>query len=135
MASLLKEKMSYFYQVQWWIIIGRNGISLTRCPENPRINHCNITYNAKAGVYVIACDDVVISANQFEENQDALQFIDGYNLTMSGNKIDEHLRYGVVVENTEQMKLGRDGGTGVILQGTSTLQSQVTFPKDCLVRR
>ena len=79
---------------------GGNGISLTRCPENPRINHCNITYNAKAGIHVVACDDVVISANQFEENQDALQFIDGYNLTMTGNNIDDHLRYGIVVENT-----------------------------------
>jgi parallel beta-helix repeat protein len=79
---------------------GGNGINLTRCPENPRINHCNITYNGKAGIYVIACDDVVISANQFEENQDALQFIDGFNLTMSGNNIDDHLRYGIVVENT-----------------------------------
>jgi parallel beta-helix repeat protein len=79
---------------------GRNGISLTRCPENPRINHCNITYNAKVGIYIIACDDIVVSANQFEENQDALQLIDGYNLSMSGNNIDDHLRYGIVIENT-----------------------------------
>jgi len=79
---------------------GGNGINLTRCPENPRINHCNITYNGKAGIYVIACDDVIMSANQFEENQDALQFIDGFNLSMSGNNIDDHLRYGIVVENT-----------------------------------
>ena len=79
---------------------GRNGISITRCPENPRINHCNITYNAKVGIYIIACDDIVVSANQFEENQDALQLVDGYNLSMSGNNIDDHLRYGIVIENT-----------------------------------
>jgi len=79
---------------------GGNGINIIRCPENPRINHCNITYNARAGIRVVACDDVIISANQFEENQDALQFIDGFNLTMTGNNIDDHLRYGIVVENT-----------------------------------
>ena len=41
-----------------------------------------------------------MSATQFEENQDALHCIDGYNLTMTGNTIDDHLRRGVVIENT-----------------------------------
>lgn len=79
---------------------GGHGINLTSGYENPRINHCNITYNAKAGMYMLGCHDVVLSANQFEENQDALQFINGFNLTMSGNNIDDHLRHGIVIENT-----------------------------------
>lgn len=79
---------------------GGNGINLTGCLENPRINHCNITYNGKAGIYLIDSHDVIVSANQFEENQDALQFIDGFNLTMTGNNIDDHLRNGIVIENS-----------------------------------
>jgi len=42
----------------------------------------------------------IVSATQFEENQDALHCIDGYNLTMTGNAIDDHLGHGVVIENT-----------------------------------
>jgi len=79
---------------------GLNGLNMNECTENPRINHCNITYNSRAGIYAYGCHDMVISANQFEENQDALQFIDGYNLTLSGNNVDDHLRNGIVIENT-----------------------------------
>lgn len=79
---------------------GGHGINLTYCLEDPRVNHCIITYNGKAGMYIIGCHDIIVSANQFEENQDALQFIDGFNLTMTGNNIDDHLRHGVVIENT-----------------------------------
>jgi hypothetical protein len=42
----------------------------------------------------------VVSANQFEENQDALHCTDGFNLTMTGNALDDHLGNGVVIENT-----------------------------------
>jgi parallel beta-helix repeat protein len=100
---------------------GRHGINLTYCLENPRINHCNVTYNrAGAGMYIFGCHDVVVSANQFEENQDALQFIDGFNLTMSGNNIDDHLRHGVVIENTYACVLSGNmieecNGTAIIL--------------------
>ena len=79
---------------------GGNGISIISCPENPRINHCNITYNAKIGIYIRACDDIIVSANKFEDNLDAVHVIKGYNLTMTGNNIDDHLRYGIVIENT-----------------------------------
>jgi hypothetical protein len=104
---------------------GGNGISINRCPENPRINHCNITYNAKAGMVVTACDDVVISANQFEENEDGLRFIDGYNLTMTGNNIDDHLRHGIVVESTYGSVISGNmieecKGTAIILQGNAS---------------
>ena len=79
---------------------GANGIKMINCYENPRINQSSFTYNAQAGLYMTACHDVVVSANEFEENQDALQYIDGFNLTMSGNNIDDHLRHGIVIENT-----------------------------------
>ena len=35
-----------------------------------------------------------------EENKDALHCINGYNLCMNGNNLDDHLRHGVVIENT-----------------------------------
>ena len=59
-----------------------------------------ITYNKKTGLNAIGCHDVVVSANQFEENFDALRFIDGFNLCMTGNNLDDHLGDGVVIENT-----------------------------------
>jgi len=46
------------------------------------------------------CHDIVVSANQFEENQNALHCFDGFNLCMTGNCVDDHLGNGVVIENT-----------------------------------
>lgn len=73
---------------------------MRNCTENPRIALCNITYNAMAGINIDGGHDIVVNANQFEENQDALRIKDGFNLTMTGNNIDDHLRHGIVVENT-----------------------------------
>ena len=79
---------------------GGDGILLHFCYEDPRICNSLITYNKKTGLDVVGCHDVVVSANQFEENQDALRFIDGFNLCMTGNNLDDHLGDGVVIENT-----------------------------------
>jgi hypothetical protein len=79
---------------------GGDGIHLYFCYEDPRICNSLITYNKKTGLNAIGCHDVVVSANQFEENQDALRFIDGFNLCMTGNCLDDHLGDGVVIENT-----------------------------------
>jgi hypothetical protein len=79
---------------------GGDGIHLYYCYEDPRICNSLITYNKKTGLNAIGCHDVVVSANQFEENDDALQFIDGFNLCMTGNCLDDHLGNGVVIENT-----------------------------------
>jgi hypothetical protein len=79
---------------------GGDGVKLDHCYEDPRIADCLITYNKKTGVNLIGCHDIVVSANQFEENQDALHCVDGFNLCMNGNNIDDHLGHGVVVENT-----------------------------------
>lgn len=79
---------------------GGHGIVLDHCYEDPRINDCLITYNKKSGVQLIGCHDIVVSGNQFEENNDALRCHDGFNLCMTGNNVDDHLRHGVVIENT-----------------------------------
>jgi hypothetical protein len=79
---------------------GGDGIRLYFCYEDPRICNSLITYNKKTGLNAIGCHDVVVSANQFEENNDGLRFIDGFNLCMTGNCLDDHLGDGVVIENT-----------------------------------
>lgn len=79
---------------------GANGIVLKDCYEDPRLVGNIITYNAAAGVLLEGCHDIVVSANQFEENQDALRCLDSFNLCMTGNNVDDHLRHGVVIENT-----------------------------------
>lgn len=79
---------------------GGDGIRLDRCYEDPRVSACLITYNKGTGLNVLGCHDIVVSANQFEENQDALHCIDSFNLCMTGNNIDDHLGHGVVIENT-----------------------------------
>jgi len=79
---------------------GGNGIYLHDCFEDPRIADCILTYNAANGVKLVNCHDIVVSANHFEENQDALLCVDGFNLCMNGNNIDDHLRHGVIIENT-----------------------------------
>ncbi|UCE46384.1 MAG: right-handed parallel beta-helix repeat-containing protein, partial [Phycisphaerales bacterium] len=79
---------------------GGDGIQLYFCYEDPRICNSLITYNKQTGLNAIGCHDVVVSANQFEENNDALRFIDGFNLCMTGNCLDDHLGNGVVIENT-----------------------------------
>lgn len=79
---------------------GGHGINLVNCYENPRIVHCNITYNGQAGLNLTNCHDIVVNANQFEENLDAVRCLDSFNLTMNGNNVDDHLRHGVIIENT-----------------------------------
>ena len=79
---------------------GGHGINLIDCFEDPRISDSIITYCRGAGVNLVNCHDIVVNANHFEENLDALRCSDGYNLCMNGNNIDDHLGNGVVIENT-----------------------------------
>jgi parallel beta-helix repeat protein len=79
---------------------GGDGIRLHYCYEDPRICDSLITYNKKTGLNLIGCHDIVVASNQFEENCDALRCIDGFNLCMTGNNLDDHLGDGVVIENT-----------------------------------
>lgn len=79
---------------------GGDGIRLYYCYEDPRISNNLLTYNKACGIYLEGCHDIIVSANQLEENQDALQCLDSFNLAMSGNNLDDHLGDGVVIENT-----------------------------------
>lgn len=79
---------------------GGHGINLDHCLEDARISDSIITYNARSGIFLLGCHDIVVNANQLEENQDALRCHDGFNLCMNGNNLDDHLRHGVVIENT-----------------------------------
>lgn len=79
---------------------GSHGILLNNCYEDPRLSDNLITYNAADGIHLIGCHDIVVSANHFEENQTGLRCLDGFNLTMNGNNLDDHLGDGVIVENT-----------------------------------
>jgi len=79
---------------------GQNGIHLDHCYEDPRVCDCLMTYNKAAGLYLDLCHDIVVVGNHFEENQDAVVCKDGFNLCMTGNNLDDHLRHGVVIENT-----------------------------------
>lgn len=79
---------------------GADGLRLDHCYEDPRICNSLFTYNKACGVFLVGCHDIVVSANQFEENQTGLVCTDGFNLTMSGNNLDDHLGDGVVIENT-----------------------------------
>lgn len=79
---------------------GGDGIQLDHCYEDPRVNDSLITYNKKTGLNLIGCHDIVVSSNQFEENQDAVHCFDGFNICMTGNCVDDHLGDGVVIENT-----------------------------------
>jgi parallel beta-helix repeat protein len=79
---------------------GGNGIHLLACFEDPRVSDNILTYNKDCGLRLFDCHDIVVSANHFEENQDALHCADSFNLCASGNNIDDHLRHGIVIENT-----------------------------------
>lgn len=79
---------------------GGDGVRLDHCYEDPRVDDCLFTYNKQVGLNLLGCHDIVVSGNQFEENKDALHCIDGFNLCMNGNCVDDHLQHGVVIENT-----------------------------------
>lgn len=79
---------------------GGHGIHLVNCYEDPRISDSVITYNAQAGLNILGGHDIVVNANHFEENQDALRCSDSFNLCMNGNNLDDHLGNGVIIENT-----------------------------------
>jgi hypothetical protein len=99
---------------------GEHGIFLENCYEDPRVADSILTYNGKAGLNIVVCHDIVVSDNQFEENQDAVRCIDSFNLCMNGNNVDDHLRHGVVIENTYGSVLSGNmieecNGTAIIL--------------------
>ncbi len=79
---------------------GGDGILMDHCNEDPRVADCLITYNGGAGINLLACHDMVVSANQIEDNQDGVRCIGGFNLTMTGNNFDDQKGHGLVIEDT-----------------------------------
>ncbi|MFI4874524.1 MAG: right-handed parallel beta-helix repeat-containing protein, partial [Blastopirellula sp. JB062] len=103
---------------------GRHGVNLVDCLEDPRVCDSILTYNGQVGLRIIGGHDIVVSANHFEENLDAVHCLDSYNLCMSGNNLDDHLRDGVVIENTY----------GSIVSGNMIEECQATavrLDRDC----
>ncbi len=99
--GLLAERVQELTLHNLWIDhCGGHGARLIHCEENPAIRQCSFTYNMQAGLQLEGCHDILVSACQFEENQDALRCLDGFNLTMTGNNIDDHRANGIVIENT-----------------------------------
>jgi hypothetical protein len=99
---------------------GGHGIHMINCTEDPRVADCIFTYNKAAGVRIDGGHDIVVNACHFEENLDALHCVDAFNLCMNGNNIDDHIRHGVVIENTYGSVLSGNmieecSGTAVIL--------------------
>ncbi len=99
---------------------GGDGIRSHFCVEDMRVNDSLLTYNRGAGLRAQGNHDTIVSACQFEENRDGIVFTDGFNLTLSGNNIDDHLRHGVVIENTMGSLVSANmieqcGGAGLVL--------------------
>ncbi len=99
---------------------GGNGISMINCEEDARVSDSIMTYNRKAGLAIDGGHDIVVNANHFEENQDAVHCIDSFNLCMNGNNLDDHLGNGVIIENTYGSVLSGNmieecAGIGIIL--------------------
>lgn len=99
---------------------GGHGIHMVNCTEDPRVADCILTYNKKRGIEIHGGHDIVVNANHFEENQDALFCGDSFNLCMNGNNIDDHLGNGVIIENTYGSVLSGNmieecNGTAIIL--------------------
>ncbi len=99
---------------------GGHGIHMINCTEDPRVADCIFTYNKAAGVRIDGGHDIVVNACHFEENLDALHCVDAFNLCMNGNNVDDHIRHGVVIENTYGSVLSGNmieecSGTAVIL--------------------
>jgi len=79
---------------------GGDGIFLDNCYEDPRITANILSYNKKSGLTALGVHDAVVAANHFEENLNAVRFINSFNLSMSGNNIDDHLGDCVIIEQT-----------------------------------
>lgn len=99
---------------------GGDGIRLNYCYEDPRVCDSLVTYNGATGLNLQGCHDIVVSSNQFEENNDGVHCFNGFNLCMTGNCLDDHLGNGVVIENTYGSVLSGNmieecNGTAIVL--------------------
>jgi parallel beta-helix repeat protein len=114
------------FEKLWLVRNTGNGLNLVICYEDPRIQSCIITYNGKAGVRLEGCHDIVVAANQLEENyKEGILAIGCYNLTASGNNIDDHRGSGMVLIKTTCSSLSgnlieESRGWGLVVQDSNT---------------
>lgn len=83
----------------WIDYHGKSGIHLDYCYENPRVYDNNLAYNKEKGVLIDGCHDIVVSANEFEENGTGVFAKDNFNATITGNNIDDHIMYCIQFDN------------------------------------
>jgi parallel beta-helix repeat protein len=79
---------------------GKSGVYLDYCYENPRVYDNNIAYNKVNGVLLDGCHDIVVSANQMEENGIGIYGKGLFNATVTGNNIDDHIQNCIYFVNT-----------------------------------
>jgi len=84
----------------WIDYHGKSGVYLDYCYENPRVYDNNIAYNREMGVLLDGCHDIVVSANQMEENGIGIYGKGLYNATVTGNNIDDHIKNCIYFINT-----------------------------------
>ncbi|MFC1558770.1 NosD domain-containing protein [candidate division KSB1 bacterium] len=84
----------------WIDYHGKSGIYLDYCYENPRVYDNNLAYNKEMGVLLDGCHDIVVSANQMEENGIGIYGKGLYNATVTGNNIDDHIKNCIYFVNT-----------------------------------
>jgi parallel beta-helix repeat protein len=84
----------------WIDYHGKSGIFLDYCYENPRLFDNNIAYNKENGVLLDGCHDIVVSANEMEENGIGIFGKGLFNATVTGNNIDDHIQNCIYFINT-----------------------------------
>ena len=86
--------------IETWVDYhGKSGIYLDYCYENPRVSDNNIAYNKENGILIDGCHDIVVSANQLEENGIGVYAKDIFNATITGNNIDDHTKHCIQFVN------------------------------------
>jgi len=81
-----------FLNDMWVDYHGKSGLYLDYCYENPRVSDNNIAYNKEKGILIDGCHDIVVSANELEENGTGVYAKDIFNATITGNNIDDHIK-------------------------------------------
>jgi parallel beta-helix repeat protein len=74
---------------------GGSGLYLDDCYENPRVFDNNIAYNREYGIFLRGCHDIVVSANQLEENGYGIYAVEVWNVGVTGNSVDDHLHHSL----------------------------------------
>jgi len=125
-----------FLSEMWIDHHGKTGLHLYHCTENPRISDNNIAYNKENGVFIDGCHDVVISANQMEENGIGICLQNVWNATITGNNIDDHIQYCIYCDKvlgsiiTANMLENSNDACMLIDEGCSGITVTVIFLED-----